>query len=147
MENVWSFTFARRVADILGYRVGESVAAQGPGHVLSGPETEAILAELTEAFRYLPAEQIQSVIDFAEFLRAQRAQGTPVPHLESWVAEKFREARDLALFLKTRYGRDLPADEQDFWSEEDEQLLTRHTFERLEEGRQVQEEQGNAEAR
>ncbi len=44
-------------------------------------------------------------------------------------AEKIDEVRDFALFLKARYGTDLPIDESDEWSDEDMRDISRASFE------------------
>jgi len=134
MENApWSSLFARRIAETVGY--GPPGASPGTSAIPSVPEAEKIVEEVTEAFRYLAPEKIQLALDFAEFLRTSKAEGHDVtsPVRQSWEAEKLAEVRDLALFLRSRYGAEQPADEKDYWTEEDRQDAQAEARRRLEE--------------
>jgi hypothetical protein len=113
----WSLTFARQVAEKLGYEFPD-VPCPKSG-VSFGPEGEAILKETAEAFRFLPFEKIQEALDFADFLRTNRIEGSAWPQRHTWITEKHREVRDFVLFLKSHYGEDQPADERDYWTDED----------------------------
>ena len=52
---------------------------------------------------------------------------------QSWAAEKLIEMQRLVLFLRGRYGREQPADEDDEWSDEDRQDMQLAARRRLEE--------------
>jgi hypothetical protein len=129
-EAIWSNLFARQVAQKLGYGVPDSAA--DPTAIVFDAEAEQIAKELCEAFRYLRPEQIRTVTDFADFLRTNRLHGQSV-YRPSWVPALFREVRDLALFLKERYGEDQPADEKDYWTDEDRRDAQLASWRRLEE--------------
>jgi hypothetical protein len=149
MENaIWSSMLARRVAQALGYGVPDVTTE--PEAVPYGPEAEAVVGELTETFRYLPLEKVRQALDFAEFLRTEKIVREPPAHRPTWAAEKLSEVRDLALFLRERYGAEQPADEKDYWTEEDQRDFTQASQRRLEEedpwpeGDYPAGEQGNA---
>ncbi len=130
-EPIWSRQFARRVARSLGYRAPDPTGEAG--EIDFTPEAERIVEELTEAFRYLPPGPFRHVLDYTEFLRSrQTVECTPGYH-PTWALEKLRAVCDLALFLKARHGTDQPADEKDYWTEEDLHDLTLETWKRLEE--------------
>jgi hypothetical protein len=126
-DAMWSEAFAGQVAEFLGYR---APGAEEPGYVALDPEAKRIIAAIAETFRYLPAPQTQTVLDYAEFLHGAKIKGiwAPPEHREAWVAEKLREVGDLALFLRQRYGTERPADEKDHWTEEDERDLTAYSM-------------------
>jgi hypothetical protein len=132
MENaIWSMHFARQIAQKLGYGPpGAPPAALG---IDLGPEPERIVKEMTEAFRYLPPEKIQVAFDFADFLRVHEIDSSPPAHRPSRMAETFREVCDLALFLRSRYGNSQPADEKDYWTDEDRRDLTLASINRWDE--------------
>ncbi len=126
---IWSSLLARRAAEALGYAVPE--AKPGPNAIPYGPEAEALVRELTETFRYLPLEKVRQALDFAEFLRTEKIDQEPPAHRPTWAAQKLAEVRDLALFLRERYGEAQPADEKDYWTEEDRQDMQREAWRRL----------------
>lgn len=146
-DPIWSRTFARQIAETLGYRRKDTEA--DTGLVDFDPKAEQTIEEVTEAFRYLSADKVQCGLDFAEFLRSRiDSSYCPPP---SYVPEKLREVRDLVLFLREKYGTDEPADESDEWSDEDERNLIADTWRHsVEEGGRPKEDlregQRNAEA-
>jgi len=156
MENaIWSMHFARQVAQKLGY--GPPDVPPGALGIDLGSESEGIIKEMTEAFHYLPSEKIQAALDFAGFLRVHEIDACPSPSRASQMAEKLREVCDLAIFLRSRYGTSQPADERDYWTDEDRRDLQLATWRRLQEGdpwpeddypieEQGSDEQGKAEA-
>jgi hypothetical protein len=129
-EAIWSSLIARRVAQKLGYGLPDTPADAGA--ILFDADAEQVAKELCEAFRYLRPEQIRTATDFADFLRTNRLDGAGV-HRPTWVPQMFREVRDLALFLKERYGEDQPADEKDYWTDEDRRDAQLASWRRLEE--------------
>jgi hypothetical protein len=131
MDNAcWSRTFAQKIARALGYRLAG--AAAGEGTIEWDAQAQMLLDEITQSFRYLPPEKIQLVIDYADFLRSDKAQACVRPAGPAGIAVNFCQARDLACFLKSRYGYDQPADERDFWTDEDRQDFTRQSLSRME---------------
>jgi hypothetical protein len=127
-DPIWSRGFARQIAEELGFRVPDGPT--GAGTFDFDPEAERIVEEITEAFRYLPAEKVQYTLDFAEFL-GNKIKSYYLRLDRSFISEKLREVGDLAQMLRTRYGSDQPADEKDHWTEEDQRDLTRAAFQRL----------------
>jgi hypothetical protein len=127
-DPIWSKHFARQIAQTLGYRLPD--APPGSGSIDFDPLAEGIVRELTETFRYLPPQQIQCALDFAGFLRAHEINGRYLDprHLCSLVQDKLQEVRDLTLLLRQRYGMVQPADEKDYWTEEDERDLTANSL-------------------
>jgi hypothetical protein len=127
-DPMWSRHFARQIAQTLGYQLPD--APVGSGSIDFDPVADAIVQELTETFRFLPPEQIQCALDFAGYLRANEINGrhTAPEHLRSWVPIKLQEVRDLSLMLRQRYGTDEPADEKDYWTEQDERDLTANSL-------------------
>src|SRR5262249_38351829 len=115
-------------------------------------EGEKLVAEITEHFRYLHGEQVNWVFHLAESLRDREineAKGL-LPYV--WPVAKLREIHDYLLFLRQHYGSELPADEKDYWTDEDRDDLQRATWRRLDEedpwpedGYPLEEE-GNAQA-
>jgi hypothetical protein len=151
-DPIWSRQFARRVAELLGYRV--PAMAPELGYVDFDTEAEKVVEAIAEAFRYLPPGHIQGVLDYAEFLRSHKIAGFGVECLQTWVPEKLRQVQELTLFLKQRHGTALPADEKDYWTEEDERDFALQTWQRLEaedpwpeEDSYLQEGQGDPETR
>jgi hypothetical protein len=130
---MWSSLFAHQMAEALGYAVPGSNPE--PSALPFGPEEGKIVREVTEAFRYLPPTKIQQALDFAWFLRKEKIDGYQMPPSirRSWAAEKLIELRDLVLFLRGRYGREQPADEDDEWSDEDRRDMQLAARRRLEE--------------
>jgi hypothetical protein len=120
----WSSLFARRVAETIGY--APPGATLGADKIPLTVEAEQILHEVTEAFRYLPPKKIQLALDFAAFLRAHGINGGDIALSvrSSEAAKNLNEARDLILFLRSRFGEEEPADEKDYWTEEDRQEAT-----------------------
>jgi len=131
-EKMWSLVLARQVAEKLGYDVPSPQAGVRKGGVSFGPEAEGILQETAEAFRFLPFAKIQEALDFAEFLRTNRIEGLACPDRHTWIPEKYREVRDFVLFLKSHYGEDQPADEKDYWTDEDRKESQLQAWQRLE---------------
>ena len=130
MENaIWSSMLARRVAETLGYALPDGTP--GPDTIPYGPDAEALVRELTETFRYLPLEKIRLAQDFAEFLRAEKVAREAAAQRPTWAALTLSEVRDLALFLREQYGEEQPADEKDYWTEEDRQDMQREVWRRL----------------
>lgn len=121
-QAIWSMHFARQAAQRLGY--GPPDAPPGALGIDLGAEPERIIKEMTEAFRYLPPEKTREVLDFAAFLRAHVIEGCSPLHRPFQMAEKLQEACDLAVFLRGRYGTELPADEKDYWTDEDRRDFT-----------------------
>jgi hypothetical protein len=134
MENaIWSLHFAREIARILGYPPPEG-SADLPGVEEYLAEAERIIDEITEAFRYLHrGRAINQALAVAQFLRAQDAPLQTGQRPWGWLPEKLREMRDYVLFLRQRYGADHPADEKDYWTEEDRRECTLASLKRLEE--------------
>jgi len=125
-EPIWSRTFARRIARSLGYRL------PGPDEEAGGlevpPEAARLIEELTEAFRYLPPGPLRHVLDYTEFVRGRQAEEyTPGSHADC-VLEKLQAVCDLAVFLNGRHGTKQPADEKDYWTEEDERDFTAYSL-------------------
>jgi hypothetical protein len=132
MENaIWSMHLARQVAQKLGY--GPPDAPLGALGIDFGPEPEPIVREMTEAFRYLPVGKIQEVLDFASFLRSREIDGCSSSQRPSRMAERLREVCDLVLFLRSRYGNNEPADEKDYWTDEDRREWTLGSINRWDE--------------
>jgi hypothetical protein len=129
-EPIWSRHFAGEVAKILGFPMPES-APDGRDDTLR-QEGERLLAEITEAFRYLPGEPFNWTINFAHFLRAREI-GEAGNRPYGWPVDKLREVREYAQFLRERHGTALPADEKDYWTEEDERDFALQAWNRLEE--------------
>jgi hypothetical protein len=122
-EPIWSWLFARRVAETLGFTFPGAVS-ETDGIPLS-IEAEQILHEVTEGFRYLPPEKIQEALDFADFLQAKIDGCSIHASLRQKGREgAFAEVRDLVVFLRNRYGAEQPADEKDYWTDEDMQEAT-----------------------
>ena len=117
---MWSKWLAEEIARTLGYAPEALGEEQRP---------QAIVGELAEAFRYLPPDKLQLARDFASFLRGQ---SPPTgPGWESLLVDRLGEVRDLALFLKGRYGYEQPVDESDEWTEQDERDATLAALRRL----------------
>ena len=131
-EPIWSSLFSRRVAETLGYAF-PGAASETDGIPLS-IEAEQILHEVTEAFRYLPPEKIQEALDFAAFLQAKIDRSyIPTSFRQKGRAEAFAEVRDLVVFLRSRYGAEQPADEKDYWTDEDRNEAQEEACRRIEE--------------
>ena len=118
---IWSSLFARRIAETLGYVPSDALEAAN--RIPFSAETERIVQDMTEGFRYLGPEKIHLAFDFAEFLRGQSRGEVGLASIvrPSWAAAKLAELRDLVLFLRSRYGEEQPADEKIYWTEEDRQ--------------------------
>jgi hypothetical protein len=149
MENaIWSMHFARQIAQRLGY--GPPDAPPGALGIDLGAEPERIIQEMTESFRYLPPEQINLALNYAAFLRAHAIDACHPAQRPFQMAEKLREVCDLTFFLRTRYGTSEPADEKDYWTDEDRREFQEAAWRRLEEedpwpdDDYPLEEQGNA---
>jgi hypothetical protein len=134
MENaIWSMHFAREIARILGYPPPEG-SADLPGVEEYQAEADRIIDEIKEAFRYLHGgDKINQALDFARFLRTQDVPLQTVQRSWGRLPEKLREVRDYVLFLRQRYGDECPADEKDYWTEEDRRECTLASMKRLEE--------------
>ena|SRR5437588_10623505 len=130
-EPIWSRRFATDVARALGYPMPET-APDGKDAALLR-EGEQLLAELTENFRYLTGEQVNWVCDLAEFLRAREIDAPGGPRPYGWPVAKLREVRDYQAFLRGRYGSAEPADEKDYWTDEDREDIQRDSMRRLDE--------------
>jgi hypothetical protein len=130
-EPIWSRRFAEDVAKALGFPMSEG-DPDGKDEALRR-EGEQLVADLTEQFRFLPAEQVNWVFDLAHLLRAREndAQGGSRPY--GWSVAKLREVRDYQTFLRGRYGSAEPADEKDYWTDEDREDIQREAMRRLDE--------------
>jgi hypothetical protein len=133
MDAMWSKGFAESAAQLIGYCLPHKPA--GVNKIALDRDAEAVVAEIAEAFRYLAPKQIQTALDYAEFLRAYKITGAWVsPDLiPPWMLEKLREVRDLVLFLRQRHGSEQPADESDAWTEEDQREFTAYSLKRWDE--------------
>jgi hypothetical protein len=145
---IWSQRFAQQVVKILQ---GKSPTQWGDEPALP-PDVQELQDEVKEAFRYLPFEQITWTQDFAGYLRRQMEQEGREP--DGWLRDKLREVKEFAVYLKGRFGTELPADESDEWTDEDRHDFSLATWRRLEEedpwpedDYPEAEDQGNAEAR
>ena len=131
-EPIWSRHFAQQIAGILGFPRPEETP-DGWDEALRR-EGERLVAEITEDFRHLhDSKVIGWAIDLARFLAAREdgAKDGCRPH--DWIIARLREIREYALFLRGRHGSALPADEKDYWTEEDLHDLQVATWRRLEE--------------
>jgi hypothetical protein len=129
-EPIWSRHLARGIADVLGFPMQETTP-DGRDESLRR-EGERLVEEITETFRYLPAEPINWARDLAHFLRAELdGRGGPAPY--GWPVEKLREVRDYVLFLRGRHGHEHSADEKDYWTDEDREDLRHEALRRLDE--------------
>jgi hypothetical protein len=146
-EPIWSQRFAQDVANVLGCPTTQTLP-EGRDEALR-EEDESLLAEITEHFRYLPLEQVNWVFDLAHFLRAREVDEKVGPP-PGWAVSKLREVCEYLRFLRQRHGSEQPADEKDYWTDEDRQDLQVATWQRLSEDDPwpeddyPQEEQGNA---
>ena len=134
MENaIWSMHFARKIAQILGYPPPEG-SPDLPGVEEYRAEAERIIEEIKEALRYLHGDRkINQALAVAQYLRTQDLHPRTGQRPWGWLPQKLREVRDYVLFLRQRYGDQYPADEKDFWTEEDERDFTLACLKRLEE--------------
>jgi hypothetical protein len=128
---IWSKRFAEQVAQSLGYPLPEGDPAAGDVRLLQ--EADGIIKEITETFRYLPFEQINLTEDFARFLQAQEEKTRSGIRAYAWPIFALRAVRDLAAYLRSRYGTELPADESDDWTDEDRRDAQLAYMRRLEE--------------
>ena len=127
---VWSRRFAQQVAQVLGFPTPET-SPDGRDAALRA-QGSALMEEITEAFRYLPASQLGAVRNLARFLRESEGNG-PGPLPCGWAVQKLGELRDYAQFLRARHGYPQPADESDEWTEEDERDFAAASARRAEE--------------
>jgi hypothetical protein len=130
-EPIWSRHFAADVAKALGYPMPET-APDGKDDALLRAG-EQLVAEITENFRYLPGEQVNWVCDLAEFLRAREVGAAGGLRRYDWPVAKLREVYEYQVFLRGRYGSAEPADEKDYWTDEDREDLRRESMRRLDE--------------
>jgi hypothetical protein len=108
-DPIWSRLFARRIAKLLGY-TGEPVNATA----------EQLLGEITDDFRHLwAARKIAWVGDLAETLAQRRPTAAAAEVQEPWLLDQLREVREYTAYLRGRYGAPVPADEKDYWTDED----------------------------
>jgi hypothetical protein len=121
-EPIWSRHLARELAGILGFPMPET-APDGKDEKLR-KEGEQLVADITDQFRYLPFEQMNWAFDLATFLRERQLVEDKGVRPYGWPVAKLREMRDYVAFLRSRHGTAQPADEKDYWTEEDEQDLT-----------------------
>jgi len=130
-EPIWSRRFAADVAKALGYPMSEEAPDAQDARLRE--EGEELVAEIAENFRYLPGEQVNWVCDLAEFLRARGVGAKAGPRPYGWPVARLREVRDYQAFLRTRSGSALPADEKDYWTDEDREDIQREARRRLDE--------------
>lgn len=130
---IWSALFARQIAETLGYAVPG--VSSGTSAIPFTSETEQVVQDVTEAFRYLGPDQLRLTADFAAFLRSrpENREEASMSVRQSWAAIYLAEVRELARFLRERYGAAEPADEKDYWTEEDRRDAQAAAWRRMEE--------------